>query len=130
MVLFVLKPWLILREYGNSERILDVLVVVRLLLTLKHVINVNSQKKFIMNVPESDARASFPLSLSFIFLGTGLLMSFHGNSCTFDHFHLAANTRSERLYDYWIWTVVSYIFCMRRSMVDLYFVIPLGLILR
>ncbi len=43
----VKKPWLIfVREHGNSERILDVLLVVKLLPTLKHVINVNSQKSF------------------------------------------------------------------------------------
>ncbi len=46
-VLFVVKPWQIfVRECGNSERILDALSVVKLLLTLKHVINVNSQKSF------------------------------------------------------------------------------------
>ncbi len=61
-----------------KQRILDALVVVKLLPTLKHVINVNNQKSFhrIMNVPESDARVS-----SFYFLGAGLLMSFHGHSC-------------------------------------------------
>ncbi len=47
LVLFVLKPWLIfVREHGNSERILDVALVVKLLPTLKHVININSQKSF------------------------------------------------------------------------------------
>ncbi len=72
--------------------ILDVLVVVKLLPTLKHIINVNSPpKKFIMNVPESDARASFSLSFFLFFLGARLLMSFHGNSYPFDHFHSAAN---------------------------------------
>ncbi len=46
LVLFVLKPWLILiMEHGNSERILNELVVVKLFPTLKHV---NSQKKFQM----------------------------------------------------------------------------------
>ncbi len=45
LVLFVLKPWLIfVREHGNSDRILDALV--KLLLTLKHVFNVNTQKSF------------------------------------------------------------------------------------
>ncbi len=61
LVLFVVKPWLIfVREHGNSERILDALVMVKLLPTLKQVINVNNQKKFyrFMNVPESDAQAS------------------------------------------------------------------------
>ncbi len=44
LVLFVLKPWLIfVREHGKSERILDALVVVKLLPTLKHVININSR---------------------------------------------------------------------------------------
>ncbi len=43
LVLFVLKPWIIfVREHGN----LDALVVVKLLPTLKHVININSQKRF------------------------------------------------------------------------------------
>ncbi len=37
----------------ETQRILDALVVGKLLPTLKYVINVNSQKKFIMNVPES-----------------------------------------------------------------------------
>ncbi len=44
---FVLKPWLTLvREHGNSERILDALVVVKLLPTLKHVINLKTPKSF------------------------------------------------------------------------------------
>ncbi len=34
------------REHGNLERILDALVVVKLLPTLKHVINLNTQKSF------------------------------------------------------------------------------------
>ncbi len=40
------------REHGNSERILDVFVVVKLLPILKHFINLNTQNKFhrIMNV--------------------------------------------------------------------------------
>ncbi len=33
-------------EHGNSEKILDALVVVKLLLTLKHVNNLNTQKSF------------------------------------------------------------------------------------
>ncbi len=56
LVLFMLKPWQIfIREHG----ILDVSLVVKLLPTLKHVINVNSQKMFhrTMNETESDARA-------------------------------------------------------------------------
>ncbi len=45
--LFMLKPWLtFVSEHGNSERILDTLVVVKLLPTLKHVINLNTQKLF------------------------------------------------------------------------------------
>ncbi len=45
LVLFVLKPWLIfVREHGNSDRILDALV--KLLPTLKHVFNDNTQKSF------------------------------------------------------------------------------------
>ncbi len=50
--LFLLKPWLTLSEHGNSERILDALVVVKLLPTLKHVINLKTPKKIhrIMNV--------------------------------------------------------------------------------
>ncbi len=60
-------PWL-QEQYsqGNietQERILDALVVVKLFLTLKHVINVNSQKSF--TGLWSDARAS--LSLFFFF---------------------------------------------------------------
>ncbi len=44
---FVLKPWLtFVREHGNSERILDALVVVKLLPTLKDVINLKTQKSF------------------------------------------------------------------------------------
>ncbi len=40
---FVLKPWLtFVSEHGNSERILDALL--KLLPTLKHVINHNTQK--------------------------------------------------------------------------------------
>ncbi len=49
----VLKPWLtFVREHGNSERILDALVVVKLFPTLKHVINLKTPKMFhrIMNV--------------------------------------------------------------------------------
>ncbi len=43
----MLKPWLaFVREHGNSERILDALVMVKLLPTLKHVINLNTQKSF------------------------------------------------------------------------------------
>ncbi len=46
-VLLVLKPWLtFVSEHGNSERILDVLVVVKLLPTSKQVINLNTQKSF------------------------------------------------------------------------------------
>ncbi len=74
-------PWL-QEQYsqGNietQERILDVLVVVKLFQTLKHVINVNSQKSF--TGLWSDARAS--LSLFFFFFGAGLLMSFHRHIC-------------------------------------------------
>ncbi len=57
LVLFLLKPWLIfVREHGHSERILDVLVEVKLFTTLKHV---NSQKGFTWLW--SDAQASFSL---------------------------------------------------------------------
>ncbi len=60
LVLFVVKPWLIFCKgtWKLTENIkADALLVVKLLPTLKHVINVNSQKKFhrVMNVPESDA---------------------------------------------------------------------------
>ncbi len=60
---FVLKAWLtFVREHGNSERILDALVV-KLLPTLKHIINLNTQKSltglWMCNLPKSDARASF-----------------------------------------------------------------------
>ncbi len=42
---FVLKPWLtFVKEHGNSERILDALVVVKLLPTLKHVILTKPKK--------------------------------------------------------------------------------------
>ncbi len=42
LVLFIVKPWLIfVREHGKSERILDALV--KLLLTLKYVININNR---------------------------------------------------------------------------------------
>ncbi len=61
--LYVLKPWLtFVREHGNSERILDALLVVKL---FKHIINLNTQKGFKglwfyeCSLPESDARASF-----------------------------------------------------------------------
>ncbi len=55
----------------DSERSLDVSLVVKLLPTLKHVINVNSQTKFhrTMNENESDAQAS-----SFFFLGAGSIL--------------------------------------------------------
>ncbi len=44
---FVLKPWLtFVREHGNSERILDALVVVKLFPTLKQVINLKTPKSF------------------------------------------------------------------------------------
>ncbi len=85
LVLFVLKPWLIfVREYGLSERLIDVSLVVKLLPTLKHVINVNSQTKFhrTMNENESDAQAS-----SFFFSRRRI------NS---DHLHSAAIIRCER----------------------------------
>ncbi len=44
----------------RENRLLYALLVVKLFLTLKHVININSQNKFhcFMNVPESDAGAS------------------------------------------------------------------------
>ncbi len=82
--LYVLKPWLtFVREHGNSERILDALLVVKL---FKHIINLNTQKGFKglwfyeCSLPESDARASFSY-IYIYFLGAGLLMSFHGLSC-------------------------------------------------
>ncbi len=49
----MLKAWLtFVSEHGNPERILEALVVVKLFPTLKHVINLKTQKKFhrIMNV--------------------------------------------------------------------------------
>ncbi len=67
-ILFVLRPWIIfIREQGNSERILDVLVVVKLAIT-------STSKKvsqaYKCSLRESDAQA-------FSFLGVGLLLSFH-----------------------------------------------------
>ncbi len=73
------------REHGNSERILDALVVVKLFPTLKHVINLKTQKSFIglwMSLSESDARNRvFIFFFFFFFLGSGFLMSFHRHSC-------------------------------------------------
>ncbi len=71
LVLFVLKPWLtFIREHGNSERILDALVVVKLLPTLKHVINLNTQKKFhrIMNVAYLKMTHGLRFKMFFCFL--------------------------------------------------------------
>ncbi len=56
------------------------------LATLKHVINLNTQKSFTgldyeWSLPESDARTGFVFSFLFFSFGGGLLMSFHGHSC-------------------------------------------------
>ncbi len=79
----MLKPWLtFIKEHGNSERILDALVVVKLLPILKHIIN--HPKKFhrIMNVAYLKVMHRLHFHYLFIFfLGAGLLMSFHGHSC-------------------------------------------------
>ncbi len=72
----MLKPWLIfVREHGNSERIIDALVVVKLAIT-------STAKKvsqaYECSLPESDARASFsPFCLVFIFSPD--CSSFHGH---------------------------------------------------
>ncbi len=80
-----LKPWLsFVREHGNSERILDVFVVVKLLPILKHFINLNTENKFhrIMNVAYLKVTQRALFSSCFVyFLGGGLLMSFHRHSC-------------------------------------------------
>ncbi len=76
LVPFVLKPWqLFVREHGNSERILDVSLVVKLLPTLKHVINVNRQKKFhrTTNEIERYAQASY-LVVCFFGIGSMLII--------------------------------------------------------
>ncbi len=82
---FVLKPWLhFVSEHGSSERILHELVVVKLFSTLKPVLTSTPKKvsqDYECSPPESDAQASFSSSfLSFFFLGSWLLTSFHGHS--------------------------------------------------
>ncbi len=65
---FIRVMAIFVREHGNSERLLDALVMVKLLPTLKRFINVNSQKSFIG-------------LWMYLKWSTGLLMSFHGYSC-------------------------------------------------
>ncbi len=79
----------------ETQRILDALVVVKLLPTLKHVINIKSQKKVYYECVWNWCTGFVFTFFFFSSLGAGLLISFHGNSCPFDHFHSAANMRSE-----------------------------------
>ncbi len=89
------KPWLtFVREHGNSERILDELVVVKLLPTLKHVINLKKvSQDYECSLPESDTRPSYSSFLNF--LSSGFLCLFTGIvSINYDHF--AASMMCER----------------------------------
>ncbi len=65
----MLKPWLtFVSEHGKSEKILDALEVVKLLPTLKNVINPQHPKFHrIMNVALSESEARFHLFFFFFF---------------------------------------------------------------
>ncbi len=91
----MLKPWLIfVREHGNSERIIDVLVVVKLAIT-------STAKKvsqaYECSLPESDARASFS-SICYVFifsLDCSFFMGIEKLSINYDYLHLVANMSCE-----------------------------------
>ncbi len=95
LVLFMLKPWLILvREHGNSERIIDVLVVVKLAIT-------STAKKvsqaYECSLPESDARASFS-SICYVFIFSLDCSFFHGHRKAVHQLWLFAFSRKHELW--------------------------------
>ncbi len=80
-VLFVLKPWLtFVREHGNSERILDASVVVKLLPTLKQNTLLTSTPTKVLQDCECSLLESDFIFILFFILSAGLLMSFHRHS--------------------------------------------------
>ncbi len=119
-------PWLQEQfSQGNietQERILDALVVVKLFQTLKHVINVNSQKSF--TGLWSDARASLSLFLFCFWRWIVDVFSQAYLSINYDHLYSAANMRWERVrapmreFSFWAtvivppWESVPYAICI------------------
>ncbi len=80
-VLFVLKPWLtFVREHGNSERILDASVVVKLLPTLKQNTLLTSTPTKVLQDCECSLLESDLIFVLFFILSAGLLLSFHRHS--------------------------------------------------